>query len=67
MPYIQELEAAMAEIGVGAIATVSGRYYAMDRDKRWERVERAYRTIVQGEGLQEKSAVSGIENPMLLM
>lgn len=61
VPYVQELEAAMAEIGVGAIATVSGRYYAMDRDKRWERVERAYRTIVQGEGLQEKSAVSGIE------
>ena len=40
----------MAQIGVGKIATVSGRYYAMDRDKRWERVERAYKALVLGEG-----------------
>ena len=36
----------MQEIGVGKFATISGRYYAMDRDKRWERVEKAYRAIV---------------------
>ena len=39
LEYIHELEDGMAQIGVGKIATVSGRYYAMDRDKRWERVE----------------------------
>ena len=38
--FIEELEAKMAEIGVGKIATVTGRYYAMDRDNRWDRVER---------------------------
>ena len=40
----------MKEIGVGEVATVSGRYYAMDRDNRWDRVEKAYRAIVTGEG-----------------
>jgi 2,3-bisphosphoglycerate-independent phosphoglycerate mutase len=40
--YIEELEAKMKEIGVGEIATVMGRYYAMDRDNRWDRVQKAY-------------------------
>ena len=44
--YIAELENYMKEIGVGKIATVSGRYYAMDRDKRWERVQLAYNAMV---------------------
>jgi 2,3-bisphosphoglycerate-independent phosphoglycerate mutase len=44
--YIEELQAKIAEIGVGKIATVQGRYYAMDRDKRWERIEKAYRAMV---------------------
>ena len=44
--FIAELEDYMKEIGVGKIATVSGRYYAMDRDKRWERVELAYNAMV---------------------
>ncbi len=48
--YIAELEAKMKEIGVGSVATISGRYYAMDRDKRWDRVEKAYRALVLGEG-----------------
>ena len=48
--YVRQLEEAMARIGVGQIATVSGRYYAMDRDKRWERLELAYKTVVAGEG-----------------
>lgn len=55
LTYIAQLEAAMQKIGVGQLATVSGRYYAMDRDKRWERVERAYNAIV---GRAEKTAVS---------
>ena len=40
----------LAELGVGKIATVIGRYYAMDRDNRWERVEQAYNAMVLGEG-----------------
>ncbi len=48
--FIEELEAKMAEIGVGEIATITGRYYAMDRDNRWDRVEKAYAAMVYGEG-----------------
>ncbi|KSU59939.1 2,3-bisphosphoglycerate-independent phosphoglycerate mutase [[Bacillus] enclensis] len=48
--YIEEAEAKMKEIGVGEFATISGRYYSMDRDKRWERVEKSYRAMVYGEG-----------------
>lgn len=61
LTYIAQLEQAMAELGLGQIATVSGRYYAMDRDKRWERVERAYKAIVLGEGVEVESAKAGIE------
>lgn len=56
--YVEELAAKMEEIGVGEVASVMGRYYAMDRDNRWERVEKAYRALVFGEG---ESAVSGPE------
>lgn len=49
--FIEELEAKMAEIGIGKIATVTGRYYAMDRDNRWDRVEKAYAAMVYGEGV----------------
>jgi 2,3-bisphosphoglycerate-independent phosphoglycerate mutase len=48
--YVEELMGKMREIGVGRIATITGRYYAMDRDNRWERVKRAYDAIVGGEG-----------------
>ena len=53
LEYISELEEYMNEIGVGKIATVSGRYYAMDRDKRWERVELAYNAMVLSKGEEE--------------
>lgn len=46
--YLTELEEKMNEIGVGSIASISGRYYAMDRDKRWDRVKRAYEAMVVG-------------------
>ncbi len=59
--YITELEKKMAEKGVGKIATVSGRFYAMDRDKRWERVELAYNALVKGEGEQAGSALEAME------
>ena len=48
--FVQRLQGRMNELGVGRIATVQGRYYAMDRDKRWERTEKAYRAMVYGEG-----------------
>ncbi|SFM25007.1 phosphoglycerate mutase [Paenibacillus sp. 1_12] len=48
--YMEQLLAKITEIGVGKIATVQGRYYAMDRDKRWDRVEKSYRAMVYGEG-----------------
>lgn len=59
--FIDELEAKLAEIGVGKIATVSGRYYAMDRDKRWERVEKAYAALVYGEGEKAATAREAVE------
>jgi 2,3-bisphosphoglycerate-independent phosphoglycerate mutase len=48
--YIQQTLDKMKEYGVGEFATISGRYYSMDRDKRWERVEKSYRSMVYGEG-----------------
>ena len=51
----------MKEKGVGQIATLSGRFYAMDRDKRWERVEKAYNAMVLGEGNLDTSAVSAVK------
>ena len=59
--YLAQLEAEIARIGVGKIATVMGRYYAMDRDNRWERVEQAYNAIVCGEGESRISAKEAIE------
>ena len=59
--YIRQLEKKMSGIGVGKIATVIGRYYAMDRDNRWERVERAYNALVNGEGRRCSSPTAGLE------
>ena len=59
--YIAALEAKMAEIGVGKIASLSGRYYVMDRDNRWDRVEKAYKLLTEGEGLKAESAMQAIE------
>lgn len=58
--FVAACEAKMREIGVGKIATVMGRYYAMDRDNRWERVEKAYAAMVYGEGVQAASAVQAV-------
>lgn len=59
--YVAALEAKMAEIGVGHISTIAGRYYAMDRDKRWERVEKAYNAMVCRQGESASSATIAIE------
>lgn len=58
--FINELEAEMARIGVGKIATIIGRYYGMDRDNRWERVEKAYAAIAYGEGVVNHNAVDAV-------
>jgi 2,3-bisphosphoglycerate-independent phosphoglycerate mutase len=58
--YIERLQSKIEEIGVGQIATVQGRYYAMDRDKRWERTEKSYRAMVYGEGPQYADPVEAI-------
>ncbi len=59
--YVEKLEAKMKEIGVGEVATVMGRYYAMDRDNRWERVEKAYRALADGLGEKAASGPEGIQ------
>lgn len=58
--YLEQLQAKIAEVGVGRIATVQGRYYAMDRDKRWERTEKSYRAMVYGEGPQYMDPVQAV-------
>ena len=60
--YVANLQEKIREIGVGKIATVEGRYYAMDRDNRWERVEKAYAALVYGEGVQAEDPVAAIED-----
>ncbi|MGE5611393.1 MAG: 2,3-bisphosphoglycerate-independent phosphoglycerate mutase [Bacillota bacterium] len=60
--YIRDIEAKMKQIGAGKVASVSGRYWAMDRDNRWNRVEKAYRTIVFGEGPVFRSAEEAIQH-----
>jgi len=59
--YVADLEAKMNEIGVGKVATVAGRYYAMDRDRNWDRVQKAYIALTRGEGVQADSATGGIQ------
>lgn len=60
--FVEDLEAEMKKIGVGKIASVSGRYYAMDRDNRWDRVEKAYNAMADGEGKTADSAVAAVQN-----
>ncbi len=59
--FVADLEKKMAEIGVGKVATLSGRYYAMDRDNRWDRVEMAYKALTIGEGNKAEDAVAAME------
>ena len=59
--FVEELESKMAELGVGQVATVMGRFYAMDRDKRWDRVEKAYNVMTKSKGKTAESATAGIQ------
>ncbi len=58
--FIEELQAKIDEIGTGKIASVHGRYYAMDRDNNWDRVEKAYNALVKGEGVMADNAVQAV-------
>ena len=60
--FVAELCDKMKEIGVGKIATIMGRYYAMDRDNRWERVQKAYDAMVKREGVQASCPIKAVEN-----
>jgi 2,3-bisphosphoglycerate-independent phosphoglycerate mutase len=59
--YVGKLQSFLSGLGVGTIATVSGRYYAMDRDKRWERTEKAWRAMVVGEGVGAADPVAAVQ------
>ncbi|MEW6724706.1 MAG: 2,3-bisphosphoglycerate-independent phosphoglycerate mutase [Bacillota bacterium] len=59
--YLERLENKLREVGRGRVASICGRYYAMDRDQRWDRLERAYRCLVQGEGYQAASAAVALQ------
>jgi 2,3-bisphosphoglycerate-independent phosphoglycerate mutase len=61
LTYIQELEEKISRMGIGRVATVSGRYYTMDRDRRWERVEKAYRCLTDGAGHAANSPREAVE------
>jgi len=58
--FLEQLQQQMRTYGVGKIATVSGRYYAMDRDKRWERIERAYNAMVLGDGIRARDSLAAV-------
>lgn len=59
--YVEQLEEEMKKFGVGKVASVCGRYYAMDRDNNYDRVELAYKALTKGEGLTAESATTGIQ------
>ncbi len=59
--FLEKLQTAMKEIGVGQIASLQGRYYAMDRDQRWERVEKGYQALVDGVGRQAYEPLKALE------
>ncbi|MDQ0202704.1 2,3-bisphosphoglycerate-independent phosphoglycerate mutase [Pectinatus haikarae] len=58
--YLSQLEDKLREIGTGSIATIAGRYYAMDRDKRWDRVEKAYKAVAKAQGNKAENAADAI-------
>ena len=60
--YVAQLQKEIERIGVGSIATVQGRFYAMDRDKRWDRVEKGYNALVLGEGVKNPDPVKAVED-----
>jgi len=62
---IEEIENHLKTIKIGRIASIAGRYYAMDRDRRWDRTERAYKSIVLGQGIAADNAIAAVDNSYL--
>jgi 2,3-bisphosphoglycerate-independent phosphoglycerate mutase len=62
LEFIRQLQQHIGEIGVGRIATICGRFYAMDRDNRWERVEKAFRALTEGQGISARDPVEAMKN-----
>jgi len=60
--YMEDAVAKLQEIGVGKVATIAGRFYAMDRDNAWDRVEKAYNALTFGEGVEESCPVQAVKN-----
>ncbi|SDZ34989.1 2,3-bisphosphoglycerate-independent phosphoglycerate mutase [Evansella caseinilytica] len=60
--FLRQTEEKLTELGIGEIATIQGRYYAMDRDKRWDRVEKSYRSMVYGDGLKYKDPLEALQD-----
>jgi 2,3-bisphosphoglycerate-independent phosphoglycerate mutase len=60
--FIKEFQMKVEEIGIGKIATISGRYYAMDRDNRWDRIEKTYKAIIHGEGEEFTDPIVAMQN-----
>ncbi|MGM0602952.1 MAG: 2,3-bisphosphoglycerate-independent phosphoglycerate mutase [Bacillota bacterium] len=60
--YLKELQDELERVGTGKIATVSGRYYTMDRDNRWERTKKAYNAFILGEGIEKEDPVKAVED-----
>ena len=60
--YVEALQEKMKELGVGKVATIMGRYYAMDRDNRWERIEKAYNALTKGEGVQTEDPAAALRD-----
>ena len=60
--YLQQLEDALSDIGLGRVATITGRYWAMDRDNRWDRVEKAYLALTEGSGRKVATSAEAIES-----
>ena len=60
--YIEQLQAHLDKLGFGRIATISGRFYAMDRDNIWDRVQKAYEALVDGKGVEESDPVEAMQN-----
>ena len=60
--YIEQLQAHLDELGFGKIATISGRFYAMDRDNIWDRVQKAYEALVDGKGIEESDPIEAMQN-----
>ncbi|RLF42843.1 MAG: 2,3-bisphosphoglycerate-independent phosphoglycerate mutase, partial [Thermoplasmata archaeon] len=61
LEYVRQIQRKIDEIGIGEIATIVGRYYAMDRDKRWERTKKAYEMLTQGKGRKAENAEEAVK------